>query len=765
MTLRQARWGAVLATIALGACGTPPAASRALPAVPADEPSAVMPWADSPEPEFVTATLPDHDGAPLLLLAPSDRPGTRYMGELLRTEGFTTFDVAEIATPDVLAAARIIIAGVDAVRDDAAGPLRSAVERGADLLLVRPTGALAELAGLEVAGERQGGVLIRAGRFPLQVHGPVATYRAVDAEVRAEVRAELEGEPVGPGVTVRRLAAGGRVIALSFDPVQSVVQARQGNPAWANTSRDGFRRFRSTDLFFGGVDRPAGAGTERDPDHVLWPLAVTPQADEHLRLLRELIVDEQGALPLPRIDYLPRGRRAAVLMTGDDHGSGGTAGRFARFGGLSPPGCRAERWECVRGSSYVDPSVRLDPASVSSWLEEEFEIGLHVAFDEPLDGATYADVSATQGAALAAAMPELPPASSRRNHGAATSGYAIQAKVLSQGSTRLDVNGYYWPPSWVASRPPYANGTLLPMRFADVDGTTIDAFGLPTVWTDESGQAFPDVADTMMDAALDPDGWPGIFTSNFHTDMAESPIAEAVIASAQDRGVAVISGRQLMQWWEAREAVVISNVSWDGARLEFDVLPHDAAGARLELPARLGGRAIQLQRRGQPAPAVDLRVERGREVASVEATPDRWTASWGPSERPPLEAKPACTAWSGLPSTLLELRGLRRRPDGALLTVPLSLGHPGAAEDMAGGAFGRGGASRAAGGGLFFFCQSDSHVTAAFAITIIAAVATTTRDGDNTDSGNHNHMHNRGSTAFERTTAVNTYGSNEEETR
>ena len=38
--------------------------------------------------------------------------------------------------------------------------------------------------------------------------------------------------------------------------------------------------------------------------------------------------DEARPQPLPRFWYLPRGAKAAVVMTGDDHGNGGTAGRF-----------------------------------------------------------------------------------------------------------------------------------------------------------------------------------------------------------------------------------------------------------------------------------------------------------------------------------------------------------------------------------------------------------------------------------------------------
>ena len=59
--------------------------------------------------------------------------------------------------------------------------------------------------------------------------------------------------------------------------------------------------------------------------------------------------------PLPRFWYLPRGEKAAVVMTGDDHAFGGTAGRFDQYKAASPAGCSVVLWECVRGTSYIYP--------------------------------------------------------------------------------------------------------------------------------------------------------------------------------------------------------------------------------------------------------------------------------------------------------------------------------------------------------------------------------------------------------------------------
>ena len=45
--------------------------------------------------------------------------------------------------------------------------------------------------------------------------------------------------------------------------------------------------------------------------------------------------------PLPRFWYLPRGEKAAVVETGDDHAANGTPAYFDRLKTSSPP---AARW-------------------------------------------------------------------------------------------------------------------------------------------------------------------------------------------------------------------------------------------------------------------------------------------------------------------------------------------------------------------------------------------------------------------------------------
>ena len=124
-----------------------------------------------------------------------------------------------------------------------------------------------------------------------------------------------------------------------------MIGTRQGNVAWAGQERDGqTEAIRSDDLFF--------------PDWLDMNRVAIPQADEQQRLLANLITQmDLDRTPLPRFWYLPRGGKAAVVLTGDDHGNGGTASQFDTYEADSPAGCSVADWECVRSTSYVFPST------------------------------------------------------------------------------------------------------------------------------------------------------------------------------------------------------------------------------------------------------------------------------------------------------------------------------------------------------------------------------------------------------------------------
>ncbi len=119
-----------------------------------------------------------------------------------------------------------------------------------------------------------------------------------------------------------------------------------------------------------------------------------------------------------------------------------------------------------------------------------------------------------------ALFPSLAPPVSHRQHCIAWSGYTVLPEEEAKYGIRLDVNYYYWPPDWIANRPGFFTGSGMPMRFAALNGTLIDVYQATTQMTDESGQTYPYTINTLLDRAIGPEKYYGVFTANMHTDYA-----------------------------------------------------------------------------------------------------------------------------------------------------------------------------------------------------------------------------------------------------
>src|SRR5262249_56188526 len=101
--------------------------------------------------------------------------------------------------------------------------------------------------------------------------------------------------------------------------------------------------------------------------------------------------------------------------------------------------------------------------------------------------------------------------------------YTAQAKIELAHNIRFDTNYYYYPGPWVQNRPGFFTGSGMPMRFADLDGTTIDVYQAATQMTDESAQTWPATINSLLDMAIGPAGYFGVFTACMHTDANPSP--------------------------------------------------------------------------------------------------------------------------------------------------------------------------------------------------------------------------------------------------
>jgi hypothetical protein len=225
----------------------------------------------------------------------------------------------------------------------------------------------------------------------------------------------------------------------------------------------------------------------------------------------------------------------------------------------------------------VYPNTTVNNAT--SYQADGFEIGLHVNtgcsnWSMSSLTANYTD----QLAAFSTAFPGISAPVTNRTHCIAWSDWASQPKVELSNGIRLDTNYYYWPGSWILDRPGMFTGSGMPMRFADLDGTTIDVYQAATQMTDESDQDLALHIDTLLNNAMGSKGYYGVFTANMHTDQSNHAGANAIVASAQSRGVPVVSAKQMLTWLDGRNNSSFEGIEWAGNTLTFEVVA--ATGAR-----------------------------------------------------------------------------------------------------------------------------------------------------------------------------------------
>lgn len=560
-------------------------------------------------------------GGPVLVISKSTNPFTRYYGEILRAEGLNHFVIREIGTltSNVLAAYDVAILGETALTSAQVTMLSDWVNAGGNLIAMRPDPQLASLLGITAAsGSLSEGYLLASGQGivnqTIQFHGTADHYNLNGATAVATLYSDATTATGHPAVTLRSVgSAGGQAAAFTYDLARSIVYTRQGNPAWAGQERDGHTPKRSSDLFF--------------PDWVNLDKAQIPQADEQQRLLANLILS-MASKPLPRFWYFPRGEKAVVLMTGDDHGNNGTAGRFQLYQQASPSNCSVADWECVRGTSYIYPGTPIAPATAEAFEADGFEIAVHVTTNcADWTPASLETFYTNQLASFAATFPTLDTPATNRTHCIVWSDWVTQAKVSKDHGIRLDTNYYYWPPEWVDDRPGFMTGSGMPMRFADADGTRIDVYQAATQMTDETDQTFPFTIDTLLDNALGSQGFYGVMTANMHTDSTTSSGSSAIVSSALARGVPVVTARQMLTWLDGRNGSSFGSIAWNGTTLTFAVNAAPGSnGLRGMIPA---GNLSSLTLGGNPVSWITETIK-GIAYAIFPASSGSYTATYAP---------------------------------------------------------------------------------------------------------------------------------------
>jgi hypothetical protein len=601
-----------------------------------------------------SSTLPPSQGpgGPILVVSTSANPFSQYTAEILRAQGFNAFAAIDVSTmtASLLNNYDVVILGEMTLTPGQVTDLTNWTNAGGTLIALKPGSELNTLMGIStVTGEVAEGYLLvnkntEAGKGivnqTIQFHGSAKQYTLNGATSVATLYSNANTATNYACITQRQVGSnGGYAIAFAYDLNKSIVYTRQGNPAWSGQKRDGTSGpIRSDDLFY--------------PNWVNLDKVAIPQADEQQHLLSNLIhFSNLHRKPLPRFWFLPRGFKAAVVMSGDDHASGGasTASRFDRYKGQSNSNTvdAVANWDAVRATSYIFPGTAITNTQVISYQQEGFEIGLHLNTGcANFTASTWSSNWNSQLTSLKSQLPNLNPVGTNRTHCIAFSDYSTQPKKSVEVGVRMDVNYYYWPGSWVLDRPGMFTGSGIPMRFADINGALIDCYQVTTQLTDESEQNLQKHITSLLDSALGKPGYYGVFCANMHTDNSHAQSlsgSDIIVTEAKARSVPVVSTRQMLDWVDGRNNSSFTQLAWNGSQLSFKISA--AAGSRnmrAMLPAVSGlNKLATISYNGSPI-AIKIDTIKGVPYAFFDATLGTalYSASYLPPSPPTITVQP-----------------------------------------------------------------------------------------------------------------------------
>ncbi len=603
-------------------------------------------------------------GGPILVVTSSAAPINNYYSEILRAEGLNSFSAVDIndLSATVLGQYDVVLLGNVPLSASQVSALTSWVNQGGNLVAMHPDKQLAGLLGLtdQDSTLSEAYLKVDTSRAPgagivgdtLQFHGTADRYAAnAGTKIVASLYANATTATANPAVTIRQVGTnGGHAAAFTYDLATSVTRSHQGNPAWAATNRDDYATIRPDDLYYGA------STTDPQSDYINLDKVAIPQADEQQRLLANLIADvNKDKKPLAKFWYFPNGKKAVVVMVGDDHQGGGAGPTFDAQIAASPAGCSVDDWECVRSTALMYTSSTISQAQATAYSEQGFEMGLHinppnetgVATDSGCGFWSNGNVSwlgsqfDSQLSSWRAMYPNLPNQTTTRNHCAVWSDYASSAKAEATRGLRVDLNYYYWPGSWLQNRPGYFTGSGLPMRFVDSDGAYIDVYQVPSELVNENGTAWPAGIATMLDRAIGPEGYYGAIGT--HYDYRGDNFETMLVQQAQQRGIPLVSGKQIQTWTDARNNSYYSNEAWSGSTYTFSATVDPAARSMMNgmVPFTTAkGTLSSMTKDGAPLTFTTQTIK-GVQYAFFAATSGTYAAVYTPDTAPPTVASVA----------------------------------------------------------------------------------------------------------------------------
>jgi Domain of unknown function (DUF4082) len=641
-----------------------------------------LPWDASPRPAALRSGT--NGSGPILVATDPNNGFTEYVSEILTSEGFHEFawtDAGNINTLATLAGYSTLVVGDTALTNAQVNMITQWVSTGGNLIALRPRANLNALLGLNPSlGTLNGGyVTIDTSQAPgsgieaqsMQFHGS-ADLHTLLSDTRAVATLYRDANTATPYAAVSLRSVGtGRAQAFMYDLARSVVYTRQGNPDWQGQDRDHSGigpGARGNDMFFGA------ALWDNQPDWIDFNKIQIPQADEQQHLLANMLT---GTVPLVRLNFLPNGTKAAIVMTGDGHPGDDTAARFQIFRDASPAACETPGsalvadWKCFRYTAYdnedammsnaLQPSYSAPTAlQAKAYQDIGFEYAMHLStvcsdFNPFTADSEYFSPQLQWFNDNYSVVAGVSSPTTNRTHCGVFSDYASQPKMELQHGIRLDTTYFYYPGgctpggscpnvNWIQDRPGLFTGTGLIQRFADQDGRKVDVYQATTQVHDCIGKGdasmltdfdFGKHFNTLVSNAVNKNYYT-ILTALCHLDFLNYAVgsaysqrcAAAGLASAQTYGVPVVTARQMLDWILARENTGITYVVYSSGSLSFNLV-NPAHNLQLMIPLAAGTRTLRSISLGSKAVSYSSATIKGVNYALVnQAAVGKYTVGY-----------------------------------------------------------------------------------------------------------------------------------------
>jgi hypothetical protein len=381
-------------------------------------------------------------------------------------------------------------------------------------------------------------------------------------------------------------------------------------------------------------------------------------ADEQQRLLANAILHvSQDRRPMPRFWYFPRGKKAVVVMTGDEHGFSQFAIRFNNLFNApanSPAGCSVGDWECTRATVYIYPAtINLDDSQVAAYVAQGRDRAAPTTNAIPGGCPNYHARVVRSGPRQPARpgrrdLPSMPTPRTNRTHCIVWSDYTSQAGIRFTHGIRLDTNYYYWPPAW-CSIARLLHGLRDRCGSAKQTGELIDVYQVPTQMTDEPGRATRR-RWTRSSVAR----WARSITGRSRRTCTRRRLlralpaigATAIVASARALNVPIVTAVQMLDWLDGRNASSFGSMTWDGTNLSFTVTRAATAGGLQGMPSYHAGGPMQTLTRGGSPVAFTVETIKGVACALFDATSGSFVATYPPDLTAPIISSVTATPTS-----------------------------------------------------------------------------------------------------------------------